>query len=298
MKKYFILSFLFVSIMAKAQEFTYVTDRVFQSTADLLGYTFIPAFIVYPNKNDIENSSENELGLNEFSFGISPNYLYIKGQDIEGVYSANSINPTDYGYIITTMNARDPQIQGHLKITLNNKNQVTGIIFKMSTNTEELVFKLAEIPENIEKAEAKYFTNMDNPPITTDIIWNRTFRPFFRIEENQQRLQIEDSVTIEVTRDSVFIKKKRKEKLEIQDFITISYKGFDDNGNRKDFIQKYEVKHMKERMSRDPKATEDKFLIEAEVRGLPGKYIYFYLNEKRAISSIELGANRFLIRGY
>ena len=298
MRKYLIIALLLLPILLDAQHFSYISDRTFQASSDLLGYTFIPAFIVYPDEYDPEDAQEVEIGIGEYSFGISPSYLYIEGRDIEGVYSINSINPTDYGYIISTMNARNPTIQGHLKVVLNNNDQATGLIFKMSTDTEEMVFKLTEIPDNISKEEGQYFTNVDNPPVTTDIIWNRTFNPFFRIGEKQQRLRIEDSVKIEVVRDSIFIKKKKKEKLEIQRFITISYKGFDDNGNRTDYEQSYEVKHLKERQNRDPKATADKFLIEMEVKGLREKYIYFYLNEKRAVSMIELGPNQFLIRGY
>lgn len=298
MRNYLLIGFLFLSIAAKSQQFTFVSDRVFESSADLLGYTFIPAYIVYPNKYDLNSSAKNELEVGEFSFNITPNRLYIKGENVEGVYSINSINPTEYGYIITTMDATDPKIQGHLKITLNNDNQVTGLIFKMSKNAKETVYKLAEIHESLKQTEVNYFTNMDNLPITTDVIWNREFRPFFRIGEEQQRLRIEDSVKIEVTRDSLIIKKKKKEKVDIQYLITISYKGFDDKGNRKDYQQQYAVKRLKERMSRDPKATKDKFLIEVEVKGLPEKYVYFYLNEKRAVSMIELGPNMFLIRGY
>ncbi len=297
MKNHFLVSFLLLSVMTHAQEFTFVSDRIFETSADLLGYTFFPATIVYPDKGDVENSPESDLGSGDFSFNISQNYLYIEGEDIEGVYSINSINPTEYGYIIATMNARNPMIQGHLKITLNNEGRATGLIFKKSTDTEELVFKLADIPQNLEQIESEYFTNINNSPITTDIIWNRTYHPFFRIGEKQQRLRIEDSVTIAITLDSVIIIKKKKEKIVINRAITITYKGFEDNGNRKDFKQVYEIKGLKERQSVEANAKNDKYLIEIEVKGLPEKYIYFYLNQKRAVTMIELGPNRFLIRG-
>ncbi|MFK7949758.1 MAG: hypothetical protein AB8G11_19365 [Saprospiraceae bacterium] len=298
MKRYIIITLLLLSTILQAQEYTYISDRTFLASSDLLDYTFIPAFIVYPDENNSEDSEETPIGVNEFSFGITQNYLYIEGNEIEGVYSINSINPTDYGYIIATMNARNPTIQGHLKIILNDYNNANALIFKMSTNTDELIFKIAEIPEDIEKEEADFFTNMDNPATTTDVIWNRTYYPFFRIGEKQQRLRIEDSVEISIATDTIIIKKKKKEKVEIERFITISYKGFDDNGNRTNYEQRYEVKGLKERQSRDEKATIDKYLIEAEVKGLPEKFIFFYLNEKRAISKIELGPNQFLIRGY
>jgi hypothetical protein len=300
MKFRFLIFCLFLAFVGKAQEkqFTFVSDRKFTTSSDLLGYTFIPAFIVYPDKNDIDNSPEVDLGIGAFSFNISPNYLYIEGEDIEGVYSVNSINPTEYGFIIATMNARNPMIQGHLKITLNNKNQVLALIFKKSTDTKEVVYKLAEIPEYLEELEARYFTNKENTPVTTDIIWNREFRPFVRISEQQQRLRMADSTVIAITLDTIKIQKKKKEIIEIKRFVTISYEGFDDKGNRKKYEQKYEVKSLKERVSREENATYDKYMIEVEVKGLPEKYVYFYLNTKRAVSIIELGPNRFMIRGY
>lgn len=298
MKKYFTIMLVLLSIMLQAQHYTYVSDRTFLASSDLLGYTFVPAFIVYPDEYDKEDSEEVAIGTGEFTFGITQNYLYIEGNEIEGVYSINSINPTDYGYIISTMNARNPTIQGHLKVVLDEYNYASALIFKMSTNTEEMIFKIANIQEDIEQEEIQFFTNMDNPPITTDIIWNRTFYPFFRIGDKQQRLRISDSVEISIATDTIITIKKKKEKVDIERFITISYIGFDDNGNRTNFENRYEVKNLKERQSRDEKATMDKYLIEAEVKGLREKYIYFYLTEKRAISYIELGPNRFLIRGY
>jgi len=298
MKKRFLLYFLLFAFTAQAQEYSYISDRKFNVSSDLLGYTFVPGFVVYPDKEDLENSSESRIGSSEFSFGISANYLYITGNGTEGVYNINSINPTNYGFLISTMNARDSRIQGHLKIILNNQSQATGLIFKKSSKTEELVFKLAEIPESVEDLEMKYFTNIENAPITTDVIWNKTYRPFFRIDDKQHRLQIEDSVKVEITVDTIKIQKKKKVKIEIKKAITLSYQGFDDNGNRADYVKKYTIEGLKERYNRDESATFDKYLIEIEVKGLAEKYIFIYLNNKRAVSKIEIGANEFLIRGY
>ena len=298
MKKRFLLYFLLIAFTTQAQQYSYVSDRKFNISSDLLGYTFVPGFIVYPDKEDLENSSESEIGSSEFSFGITQNNLYITGVDIEGVYSINSINPTNYGFIISTMNARDSRIQGHLKIILDKKNHATGLIFKKSSKTEELVFKLAEIPERVNQLETKYFTNIENEPITTDVIWNKTYHPFFRIDEKQHRLQIGDSVKIEITVDTITIQKKKKVKTEIKKAVTLSYQGFDDNGNRTDYEKNYTIKAIKERYNRDEDATFDKYLIEVEVKELPEKYIFIYLNAKRAVSKIEIGANEFLIRGY
>ena len=298
MKKQLFVIGLFLSAILQAQEYTYVTDKTFNASSDLLGYTFIPATILYQNEFDPRNPDEVTVGVGDFSFSITQNYLYIEGNDIEGVYSANSINPTEYGYIIATMNARNPMIQGHLKIVLDNNNRANGLIFKKSTDTEEMIFKIADTPEYLERQEAAFFTNIDNPALTVDNIWGKTFYPFFRIGESQQRLRMQDSVRISIHSDTTIVEKKKKQKVEIDQYLLFSYEGVDDNGNRKKHEQRYGFKGIKERESRDPNTTVDKYLLEIEVSGLPEKYIYFYLNRKRAISKFELGPNQFIIRGY
>jgi hypothetical protein len=298
MKNRLLLYFLLFTFTTQAQQYSYVSDRKFNYSSDLLGYTFVPGFAVYPDKEDLENSSEVKIGSSEFSFGITQNYLYVTGSEVEGVYNITSINPTNYGFLISTMNARDSRIQGHLKITLDNISQVTGLIFKKSAKTKELVFKLGDVPESVEALENDYFTKIKNKAITTDIIWGNTYRPFFRIDDKQHRLQIADSVKIEVTVDTVRVQKKKKVKTQIKKAITISYQGFDKNGNRTDYEKTYPVESIKERESQEPGATFDKYQIELKVKNLPQKYIYFYLNDRRAVSKIELGENEFLIRGY
>ena len=298
MKKTLLMIGLFLSVIVQAQEYTYVMDKTFNTSTDLLGYTFIPSTIIYPNEYDPRNPDEVTVGVGDYSFSITQNYLYIEGSEIEGVYSANSINPTEYGYIIATMNARNPMIQGHLKIVLDNNNRANGLIFKKSNDTKEMIFKITETPEYLERQEAAFFTNMNNPALTIDNIWGNTFYPFFRIGESQQRLRMQDSVQISFHSDTTVVEKKKREKVEIDQYILFSYRGVNKNGIRTKYEQRYNFKSIKERESRDPNAVADKFLLEIEVSGLPEKYIYFYLNHKRAVSKFELGPNQFIIRGY
>ena len=109
---------------------------------------------------------------------------------------------------------------------------------------------------------------------------------------------MQDSVQISFHSDTTVVEKKKREKVEIDQYILFSYRGVNKNGIRTKYEQRYGFKSIKERESRDPNAVADKFLLEIEVSGLPEKYIYFYMNSKRAVSKFELGPNQFIIRGY
>ena len=89
MKNKLLIIGLFLSAMIQAQEYTYVMDKTFNTSTDLLGYTFIPSTIIYPNEYDPRNPDEVTVGVGDFSFSITQNYLYIEGSEIEGVYSVN-----------------------------------------------------------------------------------------------------------------------------------------------------------------------------------------------------------------
>lgn len=298
MKIKLVLAFLIVAFCADAQHFTYITDRVFQQPYDLIGYTFIPNRLEIPDVKDPDNNEMIDLDLDDYEFKISGNYIYIKGEMVEGAYSLNSINPTDYGYVIATMNARDPSVQGHLKLILNKENQVEALIFKKARKAKELIFHLAEVDEETSTVESAYFTNTDNPPVTSDIVYGRGVTPFIVVGEEQSRLRIEDSLSIEIKSDTIQIKKKKKTKTVIKEYIRFNYQGKDKFGVAKAFVDEYPIKRIKELRNTTDDGSPHQYLIEFRVANLKSKKILMYLNKKRAISMIEIGRNQFLIKGY
>ncbi len=293
-----LLILMLLAFCAKAQHFTYITDRVFLQPYDLIGYTFVPYKLEIPDKEDPDNNEILELEINDYKFSITPSYLYIKGEDIEGEYSIVSINTTEYGYILSTMNAQDPSKQGHLKLVLNKKKQAQGLIFKKSRKSLELVFHITEVDEATAQAEAAYFTNMENPPITSDIVFGRNIVPFIVIGEEQSRLRIEDSISIEIRSDTVQIQKKKKVKTKIQEFIRFKYRDKDKFGVMQAFTEDYPIKKIKELRNTEDDGSPYEYLIEFTVQNLKSKKIRLYLNQKRAISMIEIGENQFLVQGY
>jgi len=159
----------------------------------------------------------------EYSFGITRNNLYVKGDEIGGVYSLNNINTTDFGFKMLLMNARDPTIQGHLKIIQNPNNQVEALIFKRSNKDAEMIFFLAELPEQLSKRETSFFTDLPELEIpSTDSLWGKTIYPFLKIHHDvgtQERLNPEDSVSISFIETITIVdktkeKKKKKKKKE------------------------------------------------------------------------------------
>lgn len=212
MKIKFILFATLFSILAKAQNtYTYITDRKFLGPEDLIGYDFRPDFL------EIPDVTEKRLSPGSYSFGISPNNLYVDGDEIKGVYSVNNINPTEYGYILNLMNARDPTLQGHLKVILTKYAQVEALVFKRSNKEQEMIFYLPQAPDKLWDAEKAYFTHKFDYEIThPDSLWGQKFYPFMRIHRDeggiQERLHINDSTSIEFVERVTIIEKKKSKK--------------------------------------------------------------------------------------
>ena len=181
---------------AQVAQYSYISDRRFTSPDQLMGYDFKPAM------REIPGEEPTELTVGSYSFGISRKHLYVEGAGIQGVYSLNEINTTEYGYILRTMNARDPTIQGHLKIIVDERAQVEGLIFKRSNNEREVIYFLRVIPEEVREAEEAYFTNKGEERVESlDSLWTGVeIRPFLRVFNNmggiQQRVLPADSVNL------------------------------------------------------------------------------------------------------
>ena len=94
---FFLLLFL-CSTYLQAQYYSYISDRRFFEPADMIGYDFKPTALEIPDQE------EKEFDPGEYSFGITFNYLYAKGEGIEGVYNINNMQPADYGFKILLMN--------------------------------------------------------------------------------------------------------------------------------------------------------------------------------------------------
>ena len=207
----FLLLILILPLFVNAQDnYSYISDRIFIDPADLIGYNFKPSAMEIPNE------MEDEIAPGEYSFGITMNNLYVEGEEIRGVYSVNQINTVDYGYKMTLMNARDPTIQGHLKIVLNDKGQVDLLVFKRSRKDKEIIFYQQAISQEKAAREKVYFSDLGEVEMaSTDSLWGKTIYPFLRIHEDmnvQERLDIDDSTSITFIETIKMIDKTKKSK--------------------------------------------------------------------------------------
>ena len=224
--KFTFLFLLFVIAVQAQDKYSYMTDRKFFDPTDLAGYHFTP------NKMEIPNESEQDLPAGSYSFGVTSNNLYVSGGDLKGVYSINNIDPKEYGFKLMLMNARDPTIQGHLKIILTENRHVDALVFKRSTKEKEIIFFLPEIPKRLEEKEEIFFTDRGEVEIEElDSLWGKTIYPFLRIQQSsgvQERLQVEDSTSVTFIEKITIIDKtkpkkgkKKKKKNEVEEELMV-----------------------------------------------------------------------------
>ena len=332
MKNTFILGFIFFAFSSiTAQDYSYVSDRIFDGPESFFGYDFKPSVMEIPNE------SKDEIDPGDYSFGVTSRNLYVEGENIGGVYSMNNIGPTEYGYKIATMNTRDARIQGHLKIILNRRGQVNALIFRRSQKDPEIIFTLPEVDEDMNEAETEYFTDLREMEIeNADSIWGTTIYPFLRIHQQssiQERLFDYDSTFVnfeevikieEKTKKVKQPKKKKSKKLNVEeledtdieevvegmpkDSVDIKLKitktyflnvkeliRYQDDTEKIEF-QRYEITKVNEREDETAKGNDERFQIEYTTKkGIP---VFLYLNENRQVSSVEVGDKLYLMRGF
>jgi len=208
-----LFTFCISTAFAQSSFYTYLTDKKFRDQTDLFGYNFVP------NKLEIPNDRDEELGAGEYTFGVTRSNLYVEGEEITGVYNVNNISPTEYGFKMTLMNSRDPRLQGHLKIILVNKVYVDALVFKASKDDPEMIFMLPEMNDALWENEKSYFTDKYETELEYETdVWGTTIRPFFRNQMSgnkaQERLQMKDSTYISFIEETKTIDKTKPVKAE------------------------------------------------------------------------------------
>lgn len=312
---------------AQFDTYTYVTDRRFTDPTDLLGWQF------RPNELEIPEERKSALSPGDYRFGITQNNLFVEGPDIAGVYSINNINPTEYGYMLLLMNARNPTLQGHLKVVLNDRRQADAVIFKRSPREKEMVFWLPLLSERDYRAEAEWFTDRRELFLpATDSLWGTEIRPFLLLdglEGKQQRLTVDDSTYFRFSREIAYTvkdKKKRKKgevslvdslgltaedlladstlreeagvtvEERIADFLRFKTRLIYDDGGTKWVEEEHEIREVTERSDRKSGEADDKYEWEIELKN--GERLGLYLDFQRHVSALVRGNQRFLMRGY
>ena len=217
MKYIFILLAFLTSLSIQAQEkayYSYLTDKKFKKTNDIFGFEFVP------NVMEVPGDKPKDLKAGEYKIRVDRENLFIAGGDIAGVYNINNVNTTEYGFKLELMNARDPGMQGHLKVILLNKKYVDALVFKKSNFSKEIIFFLPEIEETLRNKEKEYFTDRSEIFLEfADEIWGTNLYPFYRVLSSKrvhQRIQMSDSVKIEFLETETIIEKTKKVKIKAE----------------------------------------------------------------------------------
>jgi hypothetical protein len=306
------------AILAQAQNtnvYTYHNDHRFWDTDDIIGYTFVVG-----ERENPPSTVLKKLRAGEAVFKIMRDYLYITEGSAEVKYSVNQITAEKYGFKLHLMDARNPSIQGHVKIVLDEMKFVRSLIFKKSKAEKEVIFHLLEPTKQITKADAKYFTHKDSAILTTkEMFWKKTFRPFFEVSSTQHRLYTEDSLTVSFTKDTVITKKAKiptakdsvliasgkkkaeKDKIKIIDQIHLRYLEQDEkdpSGPRKLVVLNYEITDIKRLVNNeDSEQSKDmRFKYELKIDKMPEPFLLF-LTEKETLSVIVLSEFSYLMQG-
>ena len=205
----------FTCLQAQGEKYTYLTDKKFNSSEDLFGYTFVPGILEIATPGQTSQGEQQELSAGSVKFGVTRGNLFVKGKGIDGVHNINQINTTDYGYKMILMNARDPKQQGHLKI-IKLKSYVDALVFKASNDAKEMIFLLPEIGETLAKSEKEYFTDRNEIELEhEEDIWGMDINPFFKVfmpKRVYQRVQKSDNVKLSFVVTETIIEKGKKNK--------------------------------------------------------------------------------------
>ncbi len=208
----------FTGLQAQGDKYTYLTDKKFNSTEDLFGYTFVPGIMERTQPGQTSQGEQVDISAGSVKFGVTRGNLFVKGKGIDGVHNINQINSTDYGYKLILMNARDPKQQGHLKI-IKLKSYVDALVFKASNDADEVIFLLPEISESLQKSEKEYFTDRNEIELEyEEDIWGMEMNPFFKVfmpKRVYQRVQKADNVKISFIQTETIIEKGKKKSKEV-----------------------------------------------------------------------------------
>lgn len=317
-----------VCLFGQQRQYSYISDKRFYDPEDLAGYDFVPSAM------EIRGEMEREFQAGEYSFGVTLRNLYVEGPGIQGVYSLNSINTTSFGYQLSTVNARDARLQGHVKVILNKWREADAIIFKRSPQDKEMIFFLPEIPGHVREKEEAFFTDRKELVLNhPDSIWEKTIYPFRRIHLDtriQERLQPADSVSVRfqqlITLEPIGKAKKLKAGDEtdlailpdsllvdihpdsIPEYDPELYKEirtyfvifktlvrYDDGGMAfKEW--KYPVRKVEEKTDSQAGPNQERYLLLFTLKGADP--IEVYLFGDRSVGSIYAEGKRYHVRGY
>jgi hypothetical protein len=310
------------------KSYSYVTDRKFTDPEELLGYNF------RPNMKEVKDVGKVNIAPGAVAFGITQNNLYVEGEGIGGVYNLNNINPTEFGFKLLFMNARDATVQGHLKVIIGKNGFVQALIFLRSNKEKEVIYYLPELTKDMMEKERKYFTDKNELQfIHQDSIYGKTIRPFLLMHhtsKKQERVEMKDSCMISFREKITIIDKTKKKdkngkdslstektdaKIDAKSTEKIAEKPIDKknikiikehfvrvrriekypDGTMQDVDNEYVIKNATIKEDKNVDMEGDRFLLILETN--KGE-ISIFLNGNKMVNTVEAFDKTYLSRGY
>ncbi|MCH2043883.1 MAG: hypothetical protein MK212_07040 [Saprospiraceae bacterium] len=300
----FICTLLSTQSFAQPEEFSCINDRVFSNVETLYGYTFIPA------KGKLSTSHypvQIEKGM--VMFDISPgNVEIIESVDFsptgrkpkeEEKYKMEiaRVDETSYGYKIVLVDYRDADLQGYLKIYLNDKKEAESLIFKAEAAAAEIVYYLPPMHEDYVERDALFYTHqLDHIATSVEKMKGVVLIPFavLTAQENGSFFKFARIYPNDYTRVYFEERIKMKGKKEIKEqYITVKTE------NSRKIIGEFLVKKVRSLPKNgDPKEVEIEVKNVNSLSSSDKEYILIKLTPSLTLGSIEflsLG-KKFLMR--
>ncbi len=296
------LSFPVLGLWAQ-KEYSYFNDRFFTAPEQIYGSTFIPF------KGKLTNAHFDDpikLGLVKFEMTSSVATITervtfttggIKGENKSEPFkmSISSINRTGWGYDLVLMDIQNPNVQGYLKVYINQGN-VTKLLFRPELSASERTFYLPPPPDYVEARDGKFFTHEQDIDLKDfSSLLDQTIYPFFKLQDRGDyqefsRIYPDDRLVFKI--EERMILKGKKEK-------PFRYIVFNDGNNSSTPKVEYLIKKTKDVRLSDRFMKRDRDAVEVLVEDETTKEeikIYFYRNQQKKLEGIRMGEVEFGMR--
>ena len=285
MKRLWLLLTIIIPSWASAQsempeEFSYIEDYVFEEMENVYGYTFVPEKGMLANSHRPIPIDKGDAIFDITSTGVTisekvkfdPTGRQKKAEEIyklsiPRIDKIPASNGVPYGgFDITLMDYQNPNIQGYIKVYLDEKNRVSSLVFKPSSNEAARAYFIKELDYDTEQRDSRFFTHTEdvNASGIENLIDARIY-PFYSLTDmgdyfEYNRLYPKDRVMIQIEERSEMKGKKEK----FYNYIIFETAAADGTVSKQEFLIK--------------KVNEQDGRLEFEVRGDGDAKSYIYLH--------------------
>ncbi|MCH2022091.1 MAG: hypothetical protein MK207_06375 [Saprospiraceae bacterium] len=216
----------FALMAQNAVKYTLAEDRQFASSSDLYGSLFVPfeGKMSHAHYPDPIKAGWVSFEITSLKVNIVERVNFTPG-GIQGSTDAepytfyiSRLDKTGYGYEVSLINRFHRDLQGHLKLYIDEKSQVTMLKYRPSSTDPEHTYFIKRIPKRQRNIDSKFFTHQEDFKVKSlEELMGETLYPFLSFEESSvvderkvTRIYARDNVDIVFEEKSVIKGKKEK----------------------------------------------------------------------------------------